>query len=208
MEALTFGKVVVGRRVSGNTSLLAEGTGFLFSNRKELHEQILRILRNKEEATETGRKAKRFITARFRRDQEQVDYLRLYRETADQGFGRSSRSMNHAMSYIGTTPIGPGPVKTRSTSENKKEETVMAKVKKGEYLSCEVCGLVVVVDEACGCAAAEILCCEKTMAKGKPAAKKKTPVKAAKAAGKTPAKAVKAVAKAKPKVKKPTQAKK
>jgi hypothetical protein len=96
----------------------------------------------------------------------------------------------------------------------------MAKVKKGEYLSCEVCGLVVVVDEACGCAAAEILCCEKTMAKGKPAAKKKTPVKAAKAAGKTPVKAVakkktpvkaakaegkasvKAVAKAKPKAKK------
>ena len=66
----------------------------------------------------------------------------------------------------------------------------MAKVKKGEYLSCEVCGLVVVVDEACGCAAAEILCCEKTMAKGKPAAKKKTPAKAAIAAVKTPVKAV------------------
>ena len=65
----------------------------------------------------------------------------------------------------------------------------MAKVKKGEYLSCEVCGLVVVVDEACECAAAEILCCETTMAKGKPAAKKKPTAKAAKAAGKTPVKA-------------------
>lgn len=118
MEALTFGKVVVGRRVSGNTSLLAGGTGFLFSNRKELHEQILHILRNKQEAKATGRKAKRFITTRFRRDQEQVDYMRLYRQTADQGFGRSSRSMNRAMSYVGSTPIGPGSGKTRSTSEN------------------------------------------------------------------------------------------
>jgi len=117
MEALTFGKAVVGRRVSGSTSLLAEGTGFLFSNREELHEQILRILQNKREATQTGRKAKRFIAARFRRDREQVDYLRLYRETADQGFGCSSRSMNHAMSHNGATPIGPGSGKTRSTSE-------------------------------------------------------------------------------------------
>ena len=117
MEALTFGKAVVGRRVSGNTPLLAEGTGFLFSNREELHEQILRILQNKREATQTGRKAKRFIAARFRRDREQVDYLRLYRETADPGFGRSSRSMNHAMSHNGATSIGPGSGKTRSTSE-------------------------------------------------------------------------------------------
>jgi glycosyltransferase involved in cell wall biosynthesis len=87
MEALSFGKVVIGRRISGNTSLLAEETGFLFRNREELYEQILRILRNKREATEIGRKAKRFIAACFRRDLEQVDYLRLYRETADQDRG-------------------------------------------------------------------------------------------------------------------------
>ena len=90
----------------------------------------------------------------------------------------------------------------------------MAKAKKGEYLSCKVCGLVVVVDEACGCAATEILCCKKPMAKGKPATKKKPPAKAAKAAGKTSVKAAaksapaKTVAKAKPKAKKPTRAKK
>jgi len=90
----------------------------------------------------------------------------------------------------------------------------MAKAKKGEYLSCKVCGLVVVVDEACGCAAAEILCCKKPMAKGKPAAKKKAATKAAKAPAKTSVKAAakaapaKTVAKAKPPVKKPTRAKK
>ena len=117
VEALSFGKVVVGRHISGNTSLLDGKTGFLFRNREELHEQILRILCNKKEATETGRRAKRFIAARFRRDREQVDYLRLYRETADQGFGRSSRSMNHPISHSGATSIGPGSGKTRSTSE-------------------------------------------------------------------------------------------
>jgi hypothetical protein len=98
----------------------------------------------------------------------------------------------------------------------------MAKAKKGDYLNCEVCGLVVVVDEACGCAAAEILCCKKPMTKGKPAVKKKPAAKAVKAPAKTPVKAAtkaasakvnaktsaKTVPKAKPAAKKPTRAKK
>ena len=70
----------------------------------------------------------------------------------------------------------------------------MAKAKKGDYLSCVECGLVVVVDVACGCAEAEIICCDEPMARGKMAA-----AKAKKAAVKKPAaKAVKAPAKAKP----------
>jgi hypothetical protein len=92
---------------------------------------------------------------------------------------------------------------------------VMAKAKKGEYLNCKVCGLVVVVDETCGCAATEILCCNKPMAKGKkPVAKKKPATKAAKAVVKTSAKAAakaapaKIVAKAKPAARKSTRTKK
>ena len=57
----------------------------------------------------------------------------------------------------------------------------MAKAKQGDHFSCTECGLVVVVNEACGCAAAEIVCCETRMAKGKLAAdkaRKKAPVKA------------------------------
>jgi len=72
----------------------------------------------------------------------------------------------------------------------------MAKAKKGDKLGCTECGLVVVVDEACGCATAAILCCGKAMAKGKPAV-----VKAAKKAvpaGRA-AKTVKTVAAAKAK---------
>jgi hypothetical protein len=102
-----------------------------------------------------------------------------------------------------------------------KEEVSMAKAKKGDYLSCDACGLVVVVDEACGCAVAEVICCDKPMAPGKAAANRakkkagapKPAAKAVKAAKAKPAKAaakakpVKA-AKAKPAAKKPVQAKK
>ena len=59
----------------------------------------------------------------------------------------------------------------------------MAKLKNGDLLTCEVCGLVVIVDEACGCAVGEIICCKDTpMVKGKAAAAKaktKAPPKAA-----------------------------
>ena len=89
----------------------------------------------------------------------------------------------------------------------------MAKLKKGDLLTCEVCSLVVVVDEACGCAVGEIICCkDKAMVKGKAAAakaKKKVTTKAAvkpvvaKAGkGKTVAVAKAAPAKAKPALKK------
>jgi hypothetical protein len=48
----------------------------------------------------------------------------------------------------------------------------MAKAKKGDLFSCQVCGLVLVVDEACGCAVGEVICCEVPMKKGKLAAGK------------------------------------
>jgi hypothetical protein len=87
----------------------------------------------------------------------------------------------------------------------------MAKAKKGDYLSCDECGLVVVVDEACGCATAEVICCGEPMASGKAAANKaKKKAAAAKPAAKPAAKAkpAKAAAKAKPAAKKPARAKK
>jgi hypothetical protein len=88
-----------------------------------------------------------------------------------------------------------------------KEEVSMAKAKKGDYLSCNECGLVVTIDEACGCATADIICCGEPMAPGKAAANKIKKAAAAKkpaakvkpakkAAAKKPAK--KAAAKAKP----------
>ena len=86
----------------------------------------------------------------------------------------------------------------------------MAKAKKGDYLSCNECGLVVTVDEACGCATADIICCDKPMVPGKAAAnkiKKKAGAKkpAAKKAAAKAKPAKKAVAKAKPAAKKPAE---
>lgn len=82
----------------------------------------------------------------------------------------------------------------------------MAKVKKGDLFSCAACGLIISVDEACGCAATELICCGKTMVKGKAAAakvRKSPPMSNVKAIKPAPArKAVKAAPK-KPAVKKP-----
>jgi hypothetical protein len=79
----------------------------------------------------------------------------------------------------------------------------MAKAKKGDNLSCEVCGLVLVVDETCGCDAVAVVCCDQPMASGKMAANRAKKHAAAKKPGtkalKAPAKApAKAAAKAKP----------
>ncbi len=61
----------------------------------------------------------------------------------------------------------------------------MAK-KKGEKYKCETCGLIVVVEDPCGCETVELLCCEAPMKPIKAAAKAKTKPKAkAKAKPKT-----------------------
>jgi hypothetical protein len=75
----------------------------------------------------------------------------------------------------------------------------MSNVKPGDVLSCEVCGLSVIVDEECGCAIAELICCDEPMENKGP----KPPKKAA-AAPKKKAMAVKAK---KPAAKKPAEKK-
>jgi len=47
----------------------------------------------------------------------------------------------------------------------------MAK-KKGAKYECGECGLVVIVDEPCGCGACELICCEVPMKEAKPKTKK------------------------------------
>ncbi len=51
----------------------------------------------------------------------------------------------------------------------------MSRVKAGDVLSCEVCGLAVIVDDECGCVMAEIICCEEPMINKGPSKKKKAP---------------------------------
>ena len=52
----------------------------------------------------------------------------------------------------------------------------MSRVKAGDVLSCEVCGLAVIVDDECGCVMAEIICCEEPMINKGQSKKKKAPV--------------------------------
>jgi hypothetical protein len=73
----------------------------------------------------------------------------------------------------------------------------MSKVKTGDLLNCEVCGLTVVVDEDCGCAVAEIICCDEPMVNKGPAVAKKKAMAVAAPKKKTAIKKVKPAAKKK-----------
>jgi hypothetical protein len=68
----------------------------------------------------------------------------------------------------------------------------MAKTKQGDLLSCSVCGLVVAVDEVCGCAETVVVCCDQPMAKGKVAADRVRKKAAVKASPRSTVKAMKA----------------
>ncbi len=57
-----------------------------------------------------------------------------------------------------------GAVAKKGTAGAKKGNTAKRKVKKGDAYSCEVCGLVVTVDEVCGCVdTCDIICCDTQM---------------------------------------------
>jgi len=94
----------------------------------------------------------------------------------------------------------------------------MSRAKVGDVLSCEVCGLAVIVDEDCGCATIDLICCEEPMVNIGPAKpkktqaiaapKKKVTVKKIKAAPKKKPAAPKTKAPAKKKVVKKTAVKK
>ncbi len=48
----------------------------------------------------------------------------------------------------------------------------MAKAKKGDLFSCETCGLILAVEDPCGCPTCAVICCGQPMGKGKAAANK------------------------------------
>ena len=74
----------------------------------------------------------------------------------------------------------------------------MSKVKSGDVLCCEVCGLSVIVDEECGCGVADIICCEEPMINKGPVPPKKKVMPATTPKKKAP------VSRAKPAAKKKT----
>jgi hypothetical protein len=72
-----------------------------------------------------------------------------------------------------------------------KEESDMPKAKEGDLYGCEECGMVVCVEDPCGCIDCELICCDVPMTKKAGTAKKgasskaKTAPKKSKAAAKT-----------------------
>jgi hypothetical protein len=50
--------------------------------------------------------------------------------------------------------------------------------KKGEKYECEECGLVVIIEDPCGCEEVELICCEAPMKPAKTKAKTKSKAKA------------------------------
>jgi hypothetical protein len=48
----------------------------------------------------------------------------------------------------------------------------MAKAKTGDRYVCDECGMIISVDEACGCETCEIICCDAPMVKAAGTAKK------------------------------------
>jgi hypothetical protein len=82
----------------------------------------------------------------------------------------------------------------------------MSRAKAGDVLSCEVCGLAVIVDEECGCATIDLICCEEPMVNIGPAKAKKISAAAA-PKKKTVVKKVKAAPKKNPVAKKKTEKK-
>jgi len=52
--------------------------------------------------------------------------------------------------------------------------------KKGEKYKCEDCGLIIVVEDPCGCETVELMCCEAPMKPVKAASKAKPKAKAKK----------------------------
>lgn len=57
--------------------------------------------------------------------------------------------------------------------------------KKGEQYKCDECGLIVVVEDPCGCEACELVCCEQPMKPVKTAARTAASKTSAKASKKT-----------------------
>jgi hypothetical protein len=87
-------------------------------------------------------------------------------------------------------------VKQIFKSINDKEDK-MSKLRAGDVLSCEVCGLSVIVDEECGCAVVDVMCCDEPMVYKGPAVPKKKALAAIAPKKKAAVKKVKPAAKKK-----------
>lgn len=81
----------------------------------------------------------------------------------------------------------------QGTGQTCKEVDDMARAKEGDRYVCDECGMVVWVDEPCGCDTCEIVCCDVPMVKAAGVAKKAVKKTVPSKAGRAPKKAKAAV---------------
>lgn len=80
LEALSLGKIVIGRAIPGNASILTEQTGFSFHNKKEFFEKIIHVLKHGDNMEKMRRQARQWIRYQFHPDRERSDYLAIYHQ--------------------------------------------------------------------------------------------------------------------------------
>ena len=78
LEALSFGKIVIGRAIAGNSSVLTKQTGFTFNNRRECYESVIYVLNHLGQLDNIGQQAKRCVEEIFNFTREQAGYLAIY----------------------------------------------------------------------------------------------------------------------------------
>jgi glycosyltransferase involved in cell wall biosynthesis len=80
LEAMSCRRIVLGRDIPGNASILTDETGFMFRNKKEFLDQIIYIMENPDKLEAKRQKAGQLIKNGFTAEREQADYLALYRK--------------------------------------------------------------------------------------------------------------------------------
>jgi glycosyltransferase involved in cell wall biosynthesis len=79
LEALSCRMIVVGRDISGNTSVLNDETGFLFSDKRDLRRKIIYIIENFLKMNPLRQKAATRAAIDFSQRRERIAYLNLYK---------------------------------------------------------------------------------------------------------------------------------
>ena len=78
LEALSLGKIVIGRAISGNASILTEQTGFSFHNKNEFFEKIIHVLKHQDQLEDMRLQAQQRIHHLFHPDRERSGYMAIY----------------------------------------------------------------------------------------------------------------------------------
>ncbi|MDD5711586.1 MAG: glycosyltransferase [Smithellaceae bacterium] len=82
LEAMTCGRIVIGRNIPGNASILTKRTGILFNDNDDLRRKITGYIANAGNIELVRESASRLIEEKFNWQSEKDSYLSLYRNIA------------------------------------------------------------------------------------------------------------------------------